>query len=136
MSQRTPQRHTRRRRVSLQVVAAAAAVVLLVVIGVLALGSTDSADPPADSTTLSLTEFAFSPDPIVLDGSKATLFVVNDGDESHNLLINALGKGTPDLGPGEVFQIDLSDQPAGTYPVICDLPGHAAAGMVTELTIE
>ena len=136
MSQRSRQRDNRRNFATLQLVAAVAAVVLLVVIGVLALGSTDSSDPPGDSTTLSMTEFAFAPNPIVLDRSKATLFVVNDGHESHNLLINALGKGTPDLGPGEVFQIDLSDQPAGTYPVICDLPGHAAAGMVTELTIE
>jgi uncharacterized cupredoxin-like copper-binding protein len=32
--------------------------------------------------------------------------------------------------------LDLSDQPAGTYRVVCDLPGHTEAGMVTELVLE
>jgi len=32
--------------------------------------------------------------------------------------------------------LDLTGQPAGTYRVVCDLPGHTEAGMVTELTIE
>lgn len=139
MSQRTREKrnqHQRRRRIGLQLVSAVGAVLLIVVIGVLALGSSDSDAPPTGGTPLSMTEFAFSPDPIVLDAADAALAVVNDGAESHNLLIDELGKGTPDLASGEEFRLDLSDQPAGTYAVICDLPGHADAGMVTELTIE
>jgi len=66
----------------------------------------------------------------------ARLEVVNDGTTGHDLLIGELGKGTPDLPPGESTVLDLSDQPPGTYRVVCDLPGHTEAGMVTELTLE
>ncbi len=84
---------------------------------------------------VSMTEFAFDPDPIVLTRGDARLDVVNDGAVAHDLVIGQLGKGTPDLPPGERMVLDLSDQPAGTYQVVCDLPGHTEAGMVTELTL-
>lgn len=98
----------------------------------------DSTDSPPDGKTLrvSMTEFAFDPDPIVSEhGAEARFEVVNDGAVPHNLLISALGKGTPDLPPGQSMVLDLSNQPAGTYRVVCDLPGHTAAGMVTELIL-
>lgn len=85
---------------------------------------------------VSMTEFAFDADPIVLpQGGGALLDVVNDGNVVHDLVIGDLGKGTPDLPPGGSMTLDLSDQPAGTYRVVCDLPGHTEAGMVTELVI-
>ena len=142
MSQRSRKKHDqhrRRQRAGVQLAAAVGAVVLLIVIGVLALGSVGS---DGDSTegrgglTVSMTEFAFAPDPIVLPQGDAVLTIVNDGTIAHNLLINDLGKGAPDLDPGQEFELDLTDQPPGTYAVICDLPDHAAAGMVTTLTIE
>jgi len=83
-----------------------------------------------------MTEFAFSPDPIVVPkGEAGAIEVVNDGMVNHNLLVAQLGKGAPDLAPGQRFVLDLSDQPAGTYRVVCDLPGHTEAGMVTEITL-
>lgn len=88
------------------------------------------------AVVVSMTEFAFEPDPIVLSARDAALEVVNDGAVAHDLVIPVLGKGTPDLPPGERMVLDLTDQPAGTYRVVCDLPGHTEAGMVTELTIE
>lgn len=103
---------------------------------VLTSGDGDGAPTPAEGARVSMTEFAFDPDPIVLpSGDGATLEVVNDGAVPHDLLIGALGKGTPDLAPGDSMVLDLSDQPAGTYRVVCDLPGHTEAGMVTELTL-
>lgn len=100
-------------------------------------GSDGPAVDSAGATTVSMTDFAFSPDPIVLSlAAGARLEVVNDGTTAHDLLIVELGKGTPDLPPGERMTLDLSDQPAGTYRVVCDLPGHTEAGMVTELTLE
>jgi uncharacterized cupredoxin-like copper-binding protein len=86
--------------------------------------------------TVSMTDFAFDPDPIVLSpGDGARLEVTNDGSVPHDLLISELGKGTPDLAPGASMVLDLSGQPPGTYKVICDLPGHVDAGMVTEITL-
>ncbi len=100
-------------------------------------GSSDDGSDASGTVRVSMTEFAFSPDPIVLrSGAGARLEVVNDGTTGHDLLIGELGKGTPDLPPGESTVLDLSDQPPGTYRVVCDLPGHTEAGMVTELTLE
>lgn len=97
----------------------------------------DGAGAAAGGLRISMTEFAFEPDPLVLaTGDGASLEVVNDGEVAHDLVIGELGKGTPDLAPGASMVLDLSDQPAGTYRVLCDLPGHTEAGMVTELTLE
>jgi len=141
MSQRSRQKRDQRhhrRRTSIQVAVGAVAVLLVIVIGVSALDSDGSDDGIAasGSTTVSMTEFAFSPDPIVVSQADAVLTVVNDGSVAHDLLINELGKGSPDLPPGQEFELDLTDQPPGTYDVICDLPGHVEAGMVTKITIE
>lgn len=93
--------------------------------------------PVADTAQVSMTEFGFDPDPIVLpSGDGAQLEVVNDGAVAHDLVVGELGKGTPDLDPGVSMVLDLSAQPAGTYRVVCDLPGHTEAGMVTELVLE
>lgn len=88
------------------------------------------------AVVVSMTEFAFAPAPIVLSAREATLEVVNDGAVAHDLVIPDLGKGTPDLAAGDRMVLDLTGQPSGTYRVVCDLPGHTEAGMVTELTIE
>lgn len=99
-------------------------------------GGRGSGGGGGDALVVSMTEFAFDPDPIVVSADNATLEVVNDGKVAHDLVVLALGKGTPDLPAGERMVLDLTGQPAGTYRVVCDLPGHTEAGMVTELTIE
>ena len=100
-------------------------------------GSEDGATAASSTVRVAMTEFAFSPNPIVLrSGDDARLEVVNDGAVPHDLVILKLGKGTPDLPPGQSMVLDLSNQPEGTYRVVCDLPGHTEAGMVTELTLE
>jgi plastocyanin len=143
MSQRARQQQAARARTRRTAGVGVGAVVLLVaaaflVFGVM-LGSDDDAggDGASSGTVrVSMTEFAFDPDPIVLAlGDGAQLEVVNDGMVAHDLVVGQLGKGTPDLPPGESMVLDLSDQPAGTYRVVCDLPGHTEAGMVTELEL-
>jgi uncharacterized cupredoxin-like copper-binding protein len=119
--------------------AAGAVVTVIVVAGaVLAVtaGDEDGPGSSGDATRVSMTEFAFDPAPIALaSGPTARLEVVNDGAVPHDLVVGELGKGTPDLEPGASMVLDLSDQPPGTYRVVCDLPGHTEAGMVTELTL-
>ena len=137
MSQRARQQRQadQRRRAAFKQAGVIAVVVLIGIgIAVVAVARWPSG---ASGVRVSMTEFAFSPDPIVLPrGDGARLEVVNDGAIPHDLLITELGKGTPDLAPGERQVIDLSDQPAGTYQVVCDITGHTEAGMVTELTLE
>jgi plastocyanin len=126
-----------RRRVEGIVVASAALALVVGAAILLATRGADRPEAPGGGHQVSMTEFAFDPDPIVLrQGDGATIEVVNDGAVDHDLVIGELGKGTPDLAPGEAMVLDLSDQPAGSYRVVCDLPGHTEAGMVTELTIE
>lgn len=136
---RREQRRTRGKRA-----AGLGVLLLLLALGGLALASALGSDSTSDdgagaasgTVRVSMTEFAFDPDPIVLQhGPGARLEVVNDGTTGHDLLIGQLGKGTPDLPPGQRMVLDLSGQPAGTYRVVCDLPGHTEAGMVTELIL-
>ncbi len=112
------------------------AVAALLVGVALRAGSSGDSSASGSPLRVSMTDFAFDPSPIVLERSAgARIEVLNDGTERHDLLISKLGKGTPDLAPGQSMVLDLSSQPAGTYRVVCDLPGHTEAGMVTELIL-
>jgi plastocyanin len=88
---------------------------------------------PKQSVAVSLTEFAFSPAPIVAPDGRVEL--TNDGAIVHDFLVPELGKGSSELAPGQSEVLDLSDQPSGTYLVICDLTGHREAGMETAITL-
>lgn len=137
MSSRSRQRRARQRthRRFVLVAGAVAAVAVLCVVLVLTWGggSERSSERSASTTRVSMTDFAFAPDPVVAD--RGRLEIVNDGRVEHNFVILELGKGTPVLPPGGSMTLDLSDQPAGTYVVICDITGHRAAGMETRLTL-
>jgi FtsP/CotA-like multicopper oxidase with cupredoxin domain len=64
------------------------------------------------------------------------LEVTNDSPSTvHNFVIPELGLRTPDLQPGESYTIDLSGVAPGTYDTLCDIPGHAGAGMAGSLMI-
>lgn len=129
------QRSRQRRRFMVGAVA-----VVLILGTVVLLASLTGDDEPTNTGTgeglvVTMTEFAFDPDPITVTGDEAQLHVVNDGQVVHNLVIPELGKGTPEVQAGDDFELDLTDQPPGTYRVICDIPGHVEAGMETEITI-
>jgi len=127
--QRLARQRTHRRFVL--VAGAVAAVVVLCVVLVLSWGG--GSERSASATRVNMTDFAFAPDPVVADGGR--LEIVNEGRVEHNFVILELGKGTPVLPPGDSMTLDLTDQPAGTYVVICDVTGHRAAGMETRLTL-
>lgn len=126
------QRKQRNRR---RLVAAVAAVAVLVVLSLLAVSTLDSGEPAPAAIDVSMVEMAFVPDPIEVAVADASLLVVNDGEVPHSLVIPELGKGTPDLEPGQSLTLDLTDQAPGTYVVICDVEGHREAGMETTLVL-
>lgn len=91
--------------------------------------------PTAESSaalSVSLSEFSISPDPIDIEAGGA-LTVTNDGAVVHNL--NVEGNATPMLESGDSATLDLSKLGPGSYTVICDVPGHAAAGMEATLDV-
>lgn len=125
---RIARQRARRRSI---IVAAGTAVPVVLVAALVAVGR--GADD--SSVRVSMSDFAFDPDPVSLGQGERRLTIVNDGLVAHDFVVPELGKGTPDLPPGGEMVLDLSQQPTGTYEVICDLPGHREAGMVTEITL-
>ena len=98
------------------VFALALALVALVfsMVGLMFDGGGDSASADgggALTSTVSLSEFAISPDPLrVAAGS--TLEVVNDGTTPHNIAIREISSvAVPDLQAGESATLDLSEVP-------------------------
>lgn len=111
--------------------AAVAGIAVLVVLMV-----TYVADDDRDSwNTVGMTEMRFEPSPIEVDADDARLRVVNTGTEPHSMIIPALGRGTPDLEPGQELDVDLTGTAPGAYVVFCDVTGHREAGMETTLTL-
>lgn len=128
-------RQERRRRFTIAGMAAAAVVVVVILL-VSVIGGGDSTSGGGDATgTVSMTEMAFDPDPIEATAGEAVLRVVNDGAVEHSLVVPDLGKGTPDLQPGQELDLDLRQAEAGEYYVYCDIAGHREAGMETTLTL-
>jgi plastocyanin len=130
-SRREGARRRARRRWTL-VAGGVGAVLVLVLASILMWGGEPTSSKGA--TRVVMTEFSFSPDPVFSPDGR--LEIVNEGKVAHNFVVPELGKGTPELDPGESRTFDLSDQSAGTYLVICDLSSHRAAGMELRLTLQ
>jgi FtsP/CotA-like multicopper oxidase with cupredoxin domain len=88
----------------------------------------------ASSAHVSLTEFALTPDAVTV-GAGGTIHVSNDGTAPHNLAVADTDLVTADLSSGETAELDVSSLAAGSYQLLCQIPGHADAGMTGELTI-
>lgn len=89
------------------------------------------------STTINATEkdFAIALDKTSVPAGSVTFKISNQGPSPHNITIKELNKvsDTYDAGKGGDFKVDL---PAGTYTVICNIPGHEQLGMHVMLTVK
>lgn len=92
-------------------------------------------DPTGGGATLdvSLTEFAIDPADLRVSAG-AVLQITNDGALAHDLAVD--GTASDMLDPGGSGTLDLAELPPGTYTMICQVPGHEAAGMTGTLLIE
>ncbi len=97
----------------------------------------ETPDAPSEAA---VSEIAVALNEFSIDGTltapagRVVLDVVNEGRVPHNVvLVN--GPSTADLNTGETAQLDLGELTPGTYELICDIPGHADAGMRTQLSI-
>ena len=98
-------------------------------------GGGEAAAPAAGGTStldVSLKDFAIDPDALSV-AAGATLNLTNDGAVVHNLAVD--GVASPMINAGESGQLDLGELAPGTYTMICEVPGHEAAGMKGTITI-
>jgi FtsP/CotA-like multicopper oxidase with cupredoxin domain len=82
-----------------------------------------------------LSEFAISPATISAGTGELTLAISNVGTQTHNIEVKGLNKKSPDIPAGGSATLDLGKVPAGTYTVVCLIPGHEAAGMTGSLVV-
>jgi plastocyanin len=78
----------------------------------------------------------FSEDSLEANAGEVTIVMTNPSSVPHNV---ALEGGSVDekgeiVGKGEQSQVSATVEP-GTYEFYCSVPGHEAAGMVTEITV-
>lgn len=87
--------------------------------------------------TINATEkdFAIALDNSSVPAGPVTFKIKNDGPSPHNISIKELKKASDNIDGGKTGQFTI-DLPAGTYTVICDIPGHEQLGMKTTLTVK
>lgn len=80
-------------------------------------------------------EFSFAPPFLVLDKPGTYTFAVrNDGMVPHNFTIKGVG-GTENAEPGETKIAELTLDKAGSYEIVCTVPGHEEQGMFGTLNV-
>ena len=86
------------------------------------------------TATIHLTEFALDPSSVTI-ASGGTLAVHNDGAVPHDLAIEGTDFRTPLVNAGETFNLKLTGLAPGTYNILCQVAGHAPAGMKGTLVV-
>jgi LPXTG-motif cell wall-anchored protein len=91
------------------------------------------------SSTVVMTEFAFSPDALVVPAGRDTFVLQNAGMFPHNVHIEGNGisvdvKPDSPVAGGESFTGSVNLTP-GTYEVWCPVSNHRERGMVGTLTV-
>jgi plastocyanin len=122
--------------------AVAALVSLVLVLGIAACGgsSSSSGSQPAGSTKVTMSDYKFAPATTTVKPGTATFFLVNSGAVSHDMVVMS-SDGSKTLGRSELIQpgdsgvLTINNLAAGSYPFICDQPGHEALGMKGTLTV-
>jgi plastocyanin len=86
------------------------------------------------------TEFAFNPNTFNASVGQPVAFkITNKGTVDHTLVIMGLdGKevAKANIKTGGTETLQFTPTAAGTYPIVCDLPGHKEAGMQGTLTVK
>jgi plastocyanin len=80
-------------------------------------------------------EFVFTPNQLTIPANTdVSVALPNLGQAAHNFTIQELGISVT-VEAGQAGQTTIN-APAGTYPFVCNLPGHSEAGMVGTLTVQ
>ena len=123
--------------------AAAIAALVVAIVGVQNNDSSESAAgggggggaAPAEITVMMYDNFSFSPTTVTIPTAGATVTLVNDGSQVHNMEITELGLTSPAVAGKSQIIWEIPAQKAGSYEFICPQPGHAGAGMKGTLVV-
>jgi uncharacterized cupredoxin-like copper-binding protein len=119
-------------RASIRVASLAATLIVLGALAVPAFAARSHAT--ATKVTVTATEFKFKLSSTKLAKPGAVTFtVVNKGKLPHDFKI--AGKKTAQIKPGKSAKLTVSFK-AGSFPYLCTVPGHAAAGMKGVFTVK
>ena len=83
---------------------------------------------------LTLSEFAIEGDLRVPPGD-LVIELHNEGGIQHNLQFDG-GEISPMINSGESLEFDIGTVEPGEYTIICEVPGHSAAGMTATLVVD
>ena len=107
--------------------------------------------PASTELTTSIVEYSFTPDTWkVPAGEQITITITNDGTLQHEWVLlqdgaristeaefeEGLVNVEQEVAPGETQTLTFEAPPAGTYQVICAIPGHFDAGLQGVLNSE
>lgn len=104
-----------------------------------ATNTTAAASGDVQEVQLSIKEWQITPNNIEVKAGRVRFIVTNEGTMSHNITILQNGDvigSTPTFAPSEgpkTIEVDLK---AGTYNMMCSLPGHAARGQTGTITVK
>jgi FtsP/CotA-like multicopper oxidase with cupredoxin domain len=123
---------------ALAVFATIAVLCLTFAIAMVTVGNKDSGSTGSLGTPLTahvgLSEFAIEPATVEV-AKGGVLHVQNDGTAPHNLSVVDTDLKTADLAAGTAEELDVSSLAAGTYQLMCLIPGHSDAGMKADLKV-
>jgi uncharacterized cupredoxin-like copper-binding protein len=75
----------------------------------------------------------FSPQHVMAPPGEVVIRVTNTDSQVHN--ISVMGTKSRDLQPGESQDLPLGELGVGVYPMLCEISGHADAGMTGNLHV-
>lgn len=112
----------------------------VLVLAALALGACGGgAGQPAGSIKVTMTEFNFDPSTIDAKAGKVTLYLVNSGSTAHDLVVKdssgSVVAKSDLVKAGDSATFAVPSLAAGSYTIVCDVPGHADAGMKGTLNV-
>ena len=93
--------------------------------------------PDGDVVELVAGDIYYENEPSELPAGTTTFSMENEGNLPHDLVLEELGDRTivPELQGGETGQGEVDLDP-GEYTFYCSIPGHRAAGMEFEVTVD
>lgn len=117
---------------------------LLAAPGLLVAACGDDDSPPrvigttvagAEELTVVATDFAYEPSTIELTAGEPVNLTLDVQEGGHDLVVADAGFRIPILDEPDRAVATLVIEAAGTYAFQCNVPGHAAQGMVGTITV-